>query len=70
MIVVHCANGVVLWQVRRQTLSLGILHCLNDAFEITYNVSPDATHVTALGSLVSHSVSLRGAFLAIAQIQI
>jgi hypothetical protein len=70
VIVVRCANGVVLWQVRRITRQTSALHCVQDGIEYTYQVGADASQETALVSAAGHSVTLRGAITQIVQLDL
>lgn len=68
MLVVRCANGVVLWRITYTDPRNHTLHCLTDGTSFSYLVGADSTEEGALVSVVQHSVSLKGAVLQIVQL--
>lgn len=62
MLIVRCANGIVLWRVVQPVGDTpGFARCLNDQFVVPMADHADATLVTAIASMASHSASVAGA---------
>jgi len=62
MLVIRCANAVVLWRVVQPVAeNPGNAHCLNDGFSVPFPDRIDATLVAAIQAIAAHSVTIGGA---------
>ncbi len=62
LIIVRCANGVVVFRsMPRPTFHGIIVHCLNDGAQVRLPVPPISNIEAALEAMATHAVALKGA---------
>ena len=70
MIIFRCLNGAVAWQTSIIHERPRVLRsvCMNDKFAVTIPAGPPAARITAIESMASHSITLKGAIQQLTEI--
>ena len=61
MLIVQCANEVVVWIFVDKRNMARAAHCANDAVEVTYSLEPGATWIAMIRTVIAHSILIGGA---------
>lgn len=62
ILIVRCANGVVMWIARQEGVRMGRLRCVRDGFFLPMAYVADQSWEPAIAGAVQHSVQIAGAF--------